>query len=1066
MADICNSEPHVVLKRILDVRNRPSITPDMPLWKLKLTEEEYTDLKNTLVQNAYRLEDFGIEAALCYAEWWRRDYNGGIPSREDVAVGLGLPRCCWKQLYKAARHGLASHGFAFIHSLKGNEYFRTLLNQGGLPVNYIENGTNLSGFSRFLIGLVEELSSINIDWDDNNLDLIKNFNCIAYLGKAFKNDNIYDVSLQIAHAIISEEDRWLPYDDTDASLSELTKSLKREYWRVKSEHRTKPLSLTWKLRLTSSESANLFVNLNVVKEISSKSIEGLDYQSCYTFDVFVAGVLVGKYVRKSLVKDDEGEVVGAIYSRITVGVANDIKWNGEPVVEVKIRCDNDDRLFPTLCGSYPPNFECPQVFQMLDDNVYALKSTANAENNIAVFSTDWKCDGSHKLLLNGELYSAIEFADKVDLHNCVSNEDVSITNEFTPYCAEFRGTYIQWVEQSNFKLLTRIPVISVFDQTGNRVGNIRPKYRVHNSKTEWRNLSNACLLPFGLVDIKVEFPDNKYVMETFYFIDDMTFVSRNEGMFSTELRLESRHTVSAKVCECEDLSVEMIDKNTWKISRDACASKYSPTCNLKIIAEGNPPLRVSVAVPFEGIVISDLEGKIVPSGKIISYDNLRYFNIISHGRTSKIDVTYSSDRIADNDKIMHFRSRVIDGMVPLSDYRDLFARMFQLYGANTFDRSSSVKLRICDKSVYIRKFVLDSELVSGKILITDNTTEDTAGFKYDGEVYALPVSEDIKPAELVQIKLEPCGCNLFAIPEELLNSEAIIFSGTENTRRLVPKYYNFRQEDYSREVRREESAINTRLWGERLGEDDVFAGEYWAKTVKAFRIISEFNLPFTTYNAFKAIGHNPKLLVKFILACWLNGASDIFIQEIDRLEDELNIAVHWIPCTVWEESINSFISLLPPVLVDIIKLPEIAELINRLFNGTLSTEVASELTKYVVGGGIDECALRFSRADINQFMTRIRGYTDNNDDLPIITFNLQNRNNYYADPDQEMHASYRVMIEAAMCAAENLEQVEGGINLFLLESRDYARVINFYRKYFKKTYSEIFIRTVKLIVNR
>ena len=73
MVNICNSEQHVVLMRILDARNRPSITPDMPLWKLKLTEEEYTNLKETLVQNAYRLEDFGIEAALCYAEWWRRD---------------------------------------------------------------------------------------------------------------------------------------------------------------------------------------------------------------------------------------------------------------------------------------------------------------------------------------------------------------------------------------------------------------------------------------------------------------------------------------------------------------------------------------------------------------------------------------------------------------------------------------------------------------------------------------------------------------------------------------------------------------------------------------------------------------------------------------------------------------------------------------------------------------------------------------------------------------------------------------------------------------------------------
>lgn len=689
----------------------------------------------------------------------------------------------------------------------------------------------------------------------------------------------------------------------------------------------------------------------------------------------------------------------------------------------------------------------------------------NAENNIAVFSTNWKCDGSHKLLLNGELYSAIKFTDKVDLHNCMSNEDITITNEFTPYSAEFRGTYIQWVEQSNFKLLTRIPVISVFDQTGTRVGNIKPKYRIHNSKAEWRNLSNSCLLPFGLVDIKVEFPDNKYVMETFYFIDDMTFASRNETMFSTELHLDSRHVISAKVDECENLSVEMTDKNTWRISRDACASKYSPTCNLKIIAENNPPLKVSVVVPFEGIVISDLEGKIVPSGKIISYDNLRYFNIISHGQSGMIDVTYKSDKIEDDDTIKHLKSPVIEGIVPLSDYRDLFARMFQLYGANTFDRSSSIELKICDKRIYIRKFVLDSELSSDKIRITDYTSEDTSDFIYDGDVYALPVSENIKPAELVQIKLEPYNrqMNLFTIPHELLNSEAILFSGPESSRRLVPKYYNFEQEDYSSEVRGEMSAANIILWSERLSKDDVFVGEYWAKTVKAFRIISEFNLPFTTYNAFKSIGRDPKLLVNLILACWLNGASDVLIQEIDRFEDELNIAVHWIPHTVWGECIESFIRLLPPTLINIMntKLGEITELINALFNATLSAEVASELTQYVAGGNIGDARI-FSRADINQFKSKIHGYTDNNIDLPITRFVLQNK--YYVD--QEMHKSYRVMIESAMCAAENFAQVKNHTNLFLLESRDYARITNFYRKYFKETYRKIFIGTVKQIVNK
>ena len=246
-------------------------------------------------------------------------------------------------------------------------------------------------------------------------------------------------------------------------------------------------------------------------------------------------------------------------------------------------------------------------------------------------------------------------------------------------------------------------------------------------------------------------------------------------------------------------------------------------------------------------------------------------------------------------------------------------------------------------------------------------------------------------------------------------------------------------------------------------QDDVFVGEYWAKTVKAFRIISEFNLPFTTYNAFKSIGRDPKLLVNLILACWLNGASDVLIQEIDRFEDELNIAVHWIPHTVWGECIESFIRLLPPTLINIMNtiLGEITELINALFNATLSAEVASELTQYVAGGNIGDARI-FSRADINQFKSKIHGYTDNNIDLPITRFVLQNK--YYVD--QEMHKSYRVMIESAMCAAENFAQVKNHTNLFLLESRDYARVTNFYRKYFKETYSKIFIGTVKQIVNK
>lgn len=381
---------HSALNNILYSRGMGKILPDNPLWKLKLSDDEYEQLKSTLIEHSEELENFGMEAAICYAEWWIRDYNGNIPSKEDVAVGIGLDICRAGELYMAARNALQRNGFTFIHSLKRTEYFRTLLNQGGLPIRYIRNNEgNMGSFSRFLKGLVKELSSINYDWNNADSSVIRQFSCVSYLGDSFKNENIYDVSIQIARAIIMEENALLPYDDSDKAFAELTDSLKREYSRVRSGSRLRPLSLQWRLHLVDEDKACLYILPEAIKDLSSESIPGLNITSCYSFDVFVAGVLTGKYIRKETKFSDEGQAVSAIYTRISMGPSREIRWNGEPVVEVKVRCDNDDRIFLTIAGSFAPNFDYPQVFQMLDNNIYAMSETGNSEKNIALFSESW-----------------------------------------------------------------------------------------------------------------------------------------------------------------------------------------------------------------------------------------------------------------------------------------------------------------------------------------------------------------------------------------------------------------------------------------------------------------------------------------------------------------------------------------------------------------------------------------------------------------------------------------------------------------------------------------------------
>lgn len=1061
---------HTAYFNILKTRGMQGLQKNMPLWKFKLSEEEYEALKQTLRCHTSDLARYGEEAALCYAEWWRRDYRGTIPSKEDVAMGIGLHRRLGDDLYMAARKALQKHGYVFLHSLKGTEYFRTLLNQGGLPVNYIKNSGNIGNFSKFLKELVSELSSINLDWNDVDSSIIQQFNCISYLGKAFRNENIYDVSMQIAHAIIVGEKELLPYDDTDASLAELTKSLETAYSIAKAQRKTRPLSLHWKFRTFGQGQGKLYVNMDVVKDISSDSIPDLNITTCYSFDVFVAGTLVGKYVRKDNVRDEEGNVLYAVYTRITVGMHSDILWTGEPVVEVKVRCDNDDRLFLTIAGCYPPNFYYPQVFQMLDDNLYSMSETANAENNVAIFSHEWKNGKSLPITIcDKELYYNA-FTDELDLQNSETGEDVKLTNNFTPYTVEFSGNYISWVEKSNYKLLSTIPFIRVYDQEKNRVHNSTVKYRFRNDNyIKWRSLKSSCVFPCGLVDIRVELPDGHTVTETFYSIGKLKFISDNESVFSTNIICSCGVDMLPKINMQDGVDITQLGVNKWMVKRSK-DSKFTPSlCEFSLYCAGNPTLRLSIAIPFDGVTVTDIKGNIVPNGKIVSLANLTNFCVVSHGCYGKkrnIDVSYVSDKVEDYSLLKHLRSKVIDGLVSLADYNDLIVRMFNLYGANSFDRSSSVAMNIYGTEIFIRKFVLESTIEDGKIRVIDSTEENTDDFLYDGEVYAFPVGDELSSEDFFVIKLERLDNseNLFTFPDDFNQQEVVVFSGPEAKRRMIPKYYNREAYDFDKQERAARSSSNTKDWCEALENEDVMMGKHWKNVCKAFDICSRYNLPFPTYNGLKPLGRNSKLLAKFVIAMWLNEYQDVLSQDIDRFEQEMVVAIHWIPAKIWEESIGELMATIPEALLHMmyVKMQSLVELLQELLNSTVSTDIAPAFAAFLVSGKIDGWRA-FNIADIKSYCAKIHGLSDTNKDLPIAKFVL---NNAYYPQGQRLLPSYRVMLETAMCAAENTCLQENCIDLFAWENREYARIVNFYRKYFKETYSDIFFKTVRYIKNK
>lgn len=194
---------------------------------------------------------------------------------------------------------------------------------------------------------------------------------------------------------------------------------------------------------------------------------------------------------------------------------------------------------------------------------------------------------------------------------------------------------------------------------------------------------------------------------------------------------------------------------------------------------------------------------------------------------------------------------------------------------------------------------------------------------------------------------------------------------------------------------------------------------------------------------------------------WLNGDRNVLEEEIDRFEQELEVALHWIPVDVWQESINDLMGNIPGTMMQIIvmKLVDFTELLVELLNATVTNELAQVMAAYITTLKINKGTF-ISRSDINEYKSKIRGLSDNNMDLPIVRYKLQGK--YYPYEDK-MLLSYRVMIESAMCAAENASGIDNRTDLFAKEYKEHARITNFYRKYFKETYCNIFLRTLKYI---
>lgn len=1058
-----DSIKHPVFDNIL--KSRGLSMPLNPIWKMNITPEEQEELAKNLYR-AYLKRDLysvGEEAALYYAIWWQRSYDGGSPSKEAIAESLIIPKSFSDDLYKSARLAYKRWGFHFIHDNRYH-YFRSLLMQGGLPIGYlVNNKTNFSGYKEFLRHLVEEYSSLNMDFNSAN---IASMSCVSYLPKSFKNDSIYEISTQIAHAIVEDREDLLPYDSNkEGELQELTRSLKRTASEAKTGRSRKPLSFNWEVQFK-KDMVELHYCLNHSTNISSRTIAGLNCEETFSFDLFVNQQYVATYKRSKL-EESEGGILNGIYHCMNFEKRKFL-WKGESYIELKLIPNEGESLFINALNCYPPEFSTPQQFQKTN-NTYIQQSGRKAESNIILVTEDWEAVDV-EIFKRFELYDhtevvCYEFSESLELVNSVTSDRMTFTNTFTKYSVEFGGIFIGWLESSNYKLLNRCPYISVWNEGGQPVESKQycVYYRLRTEKI-WHKISRNHILPFGWIEIKIDLPDNHTLIESFYSIGNLSFESSHETITSATI---SCHNSRGKVVmeKNENLSIHSTSDNRWHIERNE-SGKICPTIGFRILIAGMPSLKIEIPTPFIGLSILDSQNHHVKEGEIISVNDLTRYRIITHGnRENKYRISYIDSKSIESDVCIN--GKFPEGIMPMSNFEESIRRIYDLYVDDYDDINSHILFSLEGISIKIKRYIYGTsydELEYKRQIRVFNIDASHSEEEYKGKVMALPIGINIPDSYIEIIDLGYCtDGNISSSWSNHDSNTYVIFSDKYEEKQMIPKVIHL-EEDVPQDIEDENTDATIVRWKRFLESERLDNGPHWKSATRYFEIAAEYHLPFKVFECISTIAEDPSLLTRFILVMFLAGKNHIFTAEVSRLEHEYAIGIHWIKQEDWQRTIDSIFDMYSTIDINIATtlMPLFMTCLEEMLKATLDSEYTEDVKKFI-SGGLSETEDLFSKREILDLRSRIMGKNDNNEDLPSIT--IKPEANYFVPNACQGITGYQfTFLKSPIIAAEYA--YGEGKDIWNDKSEENVRlrkIINFYRTYFTTMYSYIFTKTLKIL---
>ena len=841
-----------------------------PMWKYFLSKEEFSRLRKTL-QFSRPLNIDPRDFTLYYSQWWKNNYNGGSPSKQEVFSSIGgniQSVLDQDEFYKIARKGAQILGIKWIKK-QNTLYFRTLLFQGGLPLNHISE--NQGKYKDFLVAVYKkEPETIE--------DFIFNKDIIDLLPKSGQNETVYESCLEIVKSIQNNDEKYDELINSEEILKTIYRVLKHEKRLPNRKIRQSKPKNYWLLSFK-NDSSKIRLRLGLASFYTKDILSGI-------FGFEASGREYQLYLDDNLVcvfrKMVDNQFKTDWYTQ------QDAEWNPSKGLPNTYLISNGKKFILLDFIQTIPRLDEPSLWAKYEDNKWRLiKGSVSSFKEAAIlFPNQWKCELPCSKVFLYEEMSWLPFEGEIKIQHKYEDEDRSYRSGVKSFEWIVKSQKPEWMLKSNLPVVRSKPQIIVFDEEGKNIRNRFKIYiRKHRSKNPWEDISSVTLISKGCFDLKIEKDNLTIAHDVFFNIGNLQAIYSNQSINSALIEFKNLEYFECNLKESTLINIE-VKNSRYDLKVNTKYSIIPTTIKGSVGNIGKKKLYFDLMSPFQGMTITDNDGEIINEKQRLTLTTLYGMRILSIPNkevllkirnSSKTDVAIIKELKESNQ--------------PILSYKDEFIRLFYL--SDTMDSRNMVSLELSDginKKFYnISRF--SNSINHDEITIhLDNSSQDI-------ELYAVPVNCSVNNIEIIPLQKNETS---YSIPSSEILNQFIIISRNQDGKQIRPSFIDIADSPTS--IKKNERIEN---YHNQLSNSN-FEDDFWKQILAYFKICVQFDLPFSTFDQLRAISRSSKTASRAFLFLGINheDIDNYFQKEIPEIEKDLGFCFHWVTKTDWKNTLD------------------------------------------------------------------------------------------------------------------------------------------------------------------